>query len=119
MIQLINNNQRDIFVKRNKYNESQIHNLIDQKEQIRGAINKEMEINEDIEKRSQNRLKLQRKIFEEMIKEQSNFFKLQLKTMREELKQSKIIISDLKGQFRQIQKDVNDKFTDCCHHSTK
>ena len=70
----------------NKYNKSQIHNLIDENEQIWGAINKLMKTNEDIEKRFQNRLKLQRKIFEEMIKEQSNYFKLQLKTMSEELK---------------------------------
>ena len=53
MIQLINNNQRDIFVEMNKYNESQIHNLIDENEQIWSAINKQMEINEDIEKRFQ------------------------------------------------------------------
>ena len=59
MIQLINNNQRDIFVEMNKYNESQIHNLIDESEQIWSAINKQMDINEDIEKRFQNRLKLQ------------------------------------------------------------
>ena len=52
MIQLINNNQRDIFVEMNKYNESQIHNLIDENEQIWSAINKQMEINEDIEKDS-------------------------------------------------------------------
>ena len=57
MIQLINNNQRDIFVEMNKYNESQIHNLIDENEQIWSAINKQMENNEDIEKRFQNRLK--------------------------------------------------------------
>ena len=81
MIQLINNNQRDIFVEMNKYNESQIHNLIDENEQIWSAINKQMEINEDIEKRFHNRLKLQRQIFEEMIEEQSTYFKLQLKTI--------------------------------------
>ena len=52
MIQLINNNQRDIFVKMNKYNESQMHDLTDENEQIWGAINKQMEINEDIEKDS-------------------------------------------------------------------
>ena len=92
----------------NKYNESQIHNLIDENEQIWSAINKQMEINEDIEKRFQNRLKLQRQIFEEMIEEQSTYFKLQLKTISEELKQAKDIISDLKGQLRQVQKDVND-----------
>ena len=57
MIQLINNNQRDIFVEMNKYNESQIHNLIDENGQIWSAINKQMENNEDIEKRFQNRLK--------------------------------------------------------------
>ena len=34
MIQLINNNERDIFAKVNKYNERQIHNLIDENEQI-------------------------------------------------------------------------------------
>ena len=39
--------------------------------------------------------------------------------MSEELKQAKNIISDLKGQLRQVQKDVNDKITDPCHHSTK
>ena len=38
MIQLINNNQRDIFAEMNKYNESQIHNLIDENEQILGCI---------------------------------------------------------------------------------
>ena len=112
MIQLINNNQRDIFVEMNKYNESQIHNLIDENEQIWSAINKQMEINEDIEKRFQNRLKLQRQIFEEMIEEQSTYFKLQLKTISEELKQAKDIISDLKGQLRQVQKDVNDNIKD-------
>ena len=52
MIQLINNNQCNIFVEMNKYNESQIHNLIDENEQIWGAIKKQMEINEDIEKDS-------------------------------------------------------------------
>ena len=57
MIKLINNNQRDIFVEMNKYNESQIHNLIDENGQIWSAINKQMENNEDIEKRFQNRLK--------------------------------------------------------------
>ena len=55
-----------------------------------------MEINEDIEKRFQNRLKLQRQIFEEMSEEQSTYFKLQLKRMSEELKEAKEIISDLK-----------------------
>ena len=99
MIQLINNNQRDIFVEMNKYNESQIHNLIYENEQIWSAINKQMEINEDIEKRFQNRVKLQRQIFEEMIEEQITYFKLQLKTMSEELKQAKDIISDLKVQM--------------------
>ena len=43
MIQLKNNNQRDIFVEMNKYNESQIRNLIDENEQTLGAINKPME----------------------------------------------------------------------------
>ena len=119
MIQLINNHQRDIFVEMNKYNESQIHNLIDENEQICSAMNKQMEINEGIEKRFQNRLKLQRQIFEEMIEEQSTYFKLQLKTMSEELKQAKDIISDLKGQYRQAQKDVNDNIKDPRHHSTK
>ena len=52
MIQLINNNQLDIFVEMNKYNESQIHNLIDENEQIWSVVNKQMEINEDIEKDS-------------------------------------------------------------------
>ena len=79
-----------------------------------------MEIKENIEKRFQNRLKLQRQIFEEMIEEQSTYFKLQLKTMSEELKQlAKDIISDLKGQLRQVQKDVNDNIKDPRHHSTK
>ena len=72
-----------------------------------------------IEKRFQNRLKLQRQIFEEMIEEQSTYFKLQLKTISEELKQAKDIISDLKGQLRQVQKDVNDNIKDPRHHSTK
>ena len=119
MIQLVNNNQRDIFVEMNKYNEFQIHNLIDENEQIWGAINKQMEINEDIGKRFQNRLKLQRQIFEEMIEEQSNYFKPQLKAMNEELKQTKDIISDLKGQLRQVQKDINDNIKDPRHHSSK
>ena len=119
MLQLINNNQRDIFVEMNKYNESQIHNLIDENEQIWSAINKQMEINEDIEKRFQNRLKLQRQIFEEIIEEQSTYFKLQLKTISEELKQAKDIISDLQGQLRQVQKDVNDNIKEPRHHSTK
>ena len=88
-------------------------------EQIWSAINKQMEINEDIEKRFQNRLKLQRQIFEEMIEEQSTYFKLQLKTISEELKQAKDVISDLKGQLRQVQKDVNDNIKDPRHHSTK
>ena len=39
-----------------------------------------------------------------MIEEQSTYFKLQLKTMSEELKLAKDIISDLKGQLRQVQK---------------
>ena len=80
----------------NKYNESQIQNLIYEDEQIWSAINIQMEINEDIEKRFQNRLKLQRQIFEEMSEEQSTYFKLQLKRMSEELKEAKEIISDLK-----------------------
>ena len=62
MIQLKNNDQRDIFVEMNKHNESQIHDLIDENKQIWGAIKKQMELNEDIEKRFQNRLKLQRQI---------------------------------------------------------
>ena len=94
-------------------------NLIDENEQIWSAINKQMEINEDIEKRFQNRLKLQRQIFEEMIEEQRTYFKLQLKTISEELKRAKDIISDLKGQLRQVQKDVNDNIKDPRHHSTK
>ena len=54
-----------------------------------------------------------------MIEEQSTYFKLQLKTISEELKQAKDIISDLKGQLRQVQKDVNDNIKDPRHHSTK
>ena len=48
-----------------------------------------------------------------------NRVKLQLKTMNEELKQAKDIISDLKGQLRQVQKDVNDNIKDPRHYSTK
>ena len=54
-----------------------------------------------------------------MIEEQSTYFKLQFKTISEELKQAKDIISDLKGQLRQVQKDVNDSIKDPRHHSTK
>ena len=70
MIQLINNNQCDIFVEMNEYNESQIHNLIDENEQIWGAINKQ--INEDIKKKRFQKVsgpKLQLQIFAEMIEE--------------------------------------------------
>ena len=56
MIQLLRNNQGDIFVEMNKNNETQIHNLIDGNEQIWVALNKQIEINEDIEKRLQNKL---------------------------------------------------------------
>ena len=51
-----------------------------------------------------------------MIEEQSTYFKLQLKTISEELKQAKDIISDLKGQLRQVQKDVNDNIKDPRQH---
>ena len=42
-----------------------------------------------------------------------------MKTISEELKQAKDIISDLKGQLRQVQKDVNDNIKDPRHHSIK
>ena len=49
IVQIINNNQRDIFEEMNKYHESQIHNLFEENNAICGALNKQLEFNEDMQ----------------------------------------------------------------------
>ena len=106
---IINNNQRDIFKEMNKYNESQINNLFEENNAIWGAFNKQLEFNEDMEIRFQNKLKFQQHYFERMIEDQNNSFKLQLNKINEELKQAKNTIADLKGQLKVAQKENKSK----------
>ena len=108
-IALIINNQRDIFKEMNKYNESQINNLFEENKAIWGALNKQLEFNEDMEIRFQSKLKFQQHYFERMIEDQNNSFKLQLNKINEELKQAKNTIADLKGQLKVAQKDNKSK----------
>ena len=107
--QIINNNQRDIFKEMNKYNGSQINNLFEENNAIWGTLNKQLDFNEDMEMRFQNKLKFQQHYFERMIEDQSNSFKLQLNKINEELKQAKNTTADLKGQLKVAQKDNKSK----------
>ena len=93
----------------NKYNESQINNLFKENNAIWGALNKQLEFNEDMEMRFQNKLKFQQHYFERMIEDQNNSFKLQLNKINEKLKQAKNTIADLKGQLKVAQKDNKSK----------
>ena len=107
--QIIHNNQRDIFKEMNKYNGSQINNLFGENNAIWGALNKQLEFNEDMEMRFQNKLKFQQHYFERIIEDQNNSFKLQLNKINEELKQAKNTVADLKRQLKVAQKDNKSK----------
>ena len=105
IINIINDNQRDIFEEMNKFNETRINSLISEMNKLSGAFNNQLEINQDIEVKFQNKLKQQQEYFEKLIQDQDNFYNSQIKEIKQELSKTKDTVRDLKSQLKNIQKN--------------
>ena len=89
----------------NKFNESRINSLISEMNKLSGALNNQLEINQDIEVKFQNKLKQQQEYFDKLIQDQDNFYNSQIKEIKQELSKTKDTVRDLKSQLKNIQKN--------------
>ena len=83
IINIINDNQRNIFEEMNKFNETHINSLISEMNKLSGALNNQLEINQDIEVKFQNKLKQQQEYFDKLIQDQDNFYNSQIKEIKQ------------------------------------
>ena len=100
IINIINDNERDIFEEMNKFNETRINSLISEMNKLSGALNNQLEINQD-----KNKLKQQQEYFDKLIQDQDNFYNSQIEEIKQELSKTKDTVRDLKSQLKNIQKN--------------
>ena len=80
----------------NKFNETRINSLISEMNKLSGALKNQLEINQDIEVKFQNKLKQQQEYFDKLIQDQDNFYNSQIKEIKQELSKTKDTVRDLK-----------------------
>ena len=105
IINIINDNQHDILEETNKFNETRINSLTSEMNKLSGALNNQLEINQDTEVKFQNKLKQQQEYFDKLIQDQGNFCNSQIKGIKQELSKTKDSVRDLKSQLKKHSKE--------------